>query len=79
MNESVSNGGDCRTAPATPGLLIHPDISCHPLSSPLLSSRRPRPSFFLHPFIVDLLDGALDVLLEPVLVVGRLGVVPLDT
>ena len=22
MNQSMSNGGDCRTAPATPGLLI---------------------------------------------------------
>ena len=51
------------------------------LSSPLLSSRRPRPCpfFFLGPCIVDVLDGALDLLLEPVLVVGRLGVVPLDT
>ena len=61
-----------RTAPTTPGLLINLDISCHPLSSLLLSSR-PRPSFFICPFIADLLDGSLDLLLEPVLVVGRLG------
>ena len=23
MNESISDGGDCRSAPATPGLLIN--------------------------------------------------------
>ena len=25
MNELISDGGDCRTAPATPGLLINED------------------------------------------------------
>ena len=40
MNQLISNGGDCRTAPATPGLLkkfnmnnIWSEIICHPLQS----------------------------------------------
>ena len=55
-------------------------LSCHLLSSLPVDLVRVLSSFLvISSCIVDVLDGALDLLLEPVLVVGRLGVVPLDT
>ena len=40
MNDSVNDGGDCRTAPATPGLLIITCINFPGAKNPNLKFRK---------------------------------------